>query len=105
IGTFRVDNPAAVALGSEPLKAEESTNYSLGLVLQPADGLYITVDAYHIKVDDRILLSENLTSTAVRNYLQANGYPGIGGGRYFTNAVDTKTQGVDIVATQAWDLA
>ncbi|KQZ66549.1 MULTISPECIES: TonB-dependent receptor [unclassified Lysobacter] len=105
IGTFRVDNPAAVALGSESLKAEESTNYSLGLVLQPSDGLYITIDAYHIKVDDRILLSENLTSTAVRNYLQANGYPGIGGGRYFTNAVDTKTQGVDIVATQAWDLA
>ncbi|KRA72073.1 ligand-gated channel [Lysobacter sp. Root667] len=105
IGTFRVDNPAAVALGSESLKAEESTNYSLGLVLQPSDGLYITIDAYHIKVDDRILLSENLTSTAVRNYLQANGYPGIGGGRYFTNAVDTKTQGVDIVATQALDLA
>ncbi|SFL25344.1 TonB-dependent receptor plug domain-containing protein [Lysobacter sp. cf310] len=105
IGTFRVDNPAAIALGSESLKAEESTNYSLGLVLQPSDSLYITIDAYHIKVDDRILLSENLTSTAVRNYLQANGYPGIGGGRYFTNAVDTKTQGVDIIATQNWDLA
>lgn len=105
IGTFRVDNPAAIALGSESLRAEESTNYSLGLVLQPSDGLYITIDAYHIKVDDRILLSENLTSAAVRNYLQANGYPGIGGGRYFTNAVDTKTQGVDIVATQAWELA
>ncbi|UHQ24175.1 TonB-dependent receptor [Lysobacter sp. 5GHs7-4] len=105
IGTFRVDNPAAIALGSESLKAEESTNYSLGLVLQPRDGLYITVDAYHIKVDDRILLSENLTSTAVRNYLQANGYPGIGGGRYFTNAVDTKTQGVDLIATQAFALA
>ncbi|MFQ6311224.1 TonB-dependent receptor plug domain-containing protein [Lysobacter capsici] len=104
IGTFRVDNPAAVALGSEALKAEESTNYSLGLVLQPADGLYITVDAYKIEVEDRILLSENLTSAAVRNYLQANGYPGIGGGRYFTNAVDTDTQGVDVVATQAWDL-
>ncbi|MBX9400010.1 TonB-dependent receptor [Lysobacter sp. BMK333-48F3] len=105
IGTFRVDNPAAVALGSEPLKAEESTNYSLGLVLQPADALYITVDAYDIKVKDRILLSENLTSTAVRNYLQANGYPGIGGGRYFTNAVDTKTQGVDVIATYGWELA
>ena len=105
IGTFRVDNPAAVALGSEALKAEESTNYSLGLVLQPRDGLYITVDAYKIEVEDRILLSENLTSTAVRNYLQANGYPGIGGGRYFTNAVDTDTQGIDVVATQAWDLS
>ncbi|WP_408952695.1 TonB-dependent receptor plug domain-containing protein [Lysobacter sp. Hz 25] len=104
IGTFRVDNPAAIALGSEALKAEESTNYSLGLVLQPADQLYITIDAYNIQVKDRILLSENLTSTAVRNYLNANGYPGIGGGRYFTNAVDTDTKGVDIIATYGWDV-
>jgi len=105
IGTFRTDNPAAVALGAEPLKAEESTNYSLGLVLQPVDSLYVTVDAYRIDIDDRIVLSENLTSTAVRNYLQANGYAGIGGGRYFTNAVDTRTTGVDAVGTYRWALA
>jgi len=104
IGTFRTDNPAAVALGAEPLKAEESTNYSLGLVLQPIDALYVTIDAYRIDIDDRILLSENLTSTAVRNYLQANGYTGIGGGRYFTNAVDTRTTGVDAIGTYRWAL-
>lgn len=104
IVTFRVNNPAAIALGAEPLKAEESENISLGLVLQPVDQLYITVDAYQIKVDDRIALSENLTSTAVRDFLNANGFVGVGGGRYFTNAVDTTTQGVDIVATYNWDL-
>ncbi|WP_434030353.1 TonB-dependent receptor plug domain-containing protein [[Pseudomonas] boreopolis] len=104
IGTFRTDNPAAVALGAEPLKAEESRNYGLGLVLQPVDGLYVTIDAYRIDIDDRIVLSENLTSTAVRNYLQANGYAGIGGGRYFTNAVDTKTTGVDAVGSYHWQL-
>jgi Outer membrane receptor for ferrienterochelin and colicins len=99
IGTFRTDNPAAVALGAEPLKAEKSKNYGLGLVLQPVDALYVTIDAYRIDIDDRIVLSENLTSTAVRNYLQGNGYAGIGGGRYFTNAIDTKTQGVDAIGT------
>jgi len=104
IGTFRTDNPAAIALGAEPLRAEESDNYSLGLVLQPVDALYVTVDAYRIDIDDRILLSENLTSTAVRDFLQANGYTGIGGGRYFTNAVDTKTTGVDAIGTYRWAL-
>ena len=99
IGTFRTDNPAAIALGAEPLKAEESVNYGLGLVLQPVDGLYVTVDAYRIDIDDRIVLSENLTTAPVRNYLQANGFPGIGGGRYFTNAVDTKTTGIDLVGS------
>ncbi|MEZ5546068.1 MAG: TonB-dependent receptor [Lysobacteraceae bacterium] len=108
IVTFRVNHPAAIALGAEPLSAEESTNYSLGLVLQPTDGFYITIDAYQIKVTDRITLSENLTSTAVRDYLNAHGFPGVGGGRYFTNAIDTTTQGIDVVGTytfgEAFDL-
>jgi len=104
IVTFRVNNPAALALGSEPLRPEESTNLSIGLVLQPVEGLYITVDAYQIEVEDRITLSENLTSTAVRNFLNANGFPGVGGGRYFTNAINTTTRGVDIIGTYAWQL-
>lgn len=103
--TFRVTNPAGIALGAEPLKAEESDNLSLGLVLTPADGLYVTIDAYRIKVKDRITLSENLTSTAVRTYLNTNGFPDVAGGRYFTNALDTTTTGIDVVGTYAWQLA
>jgi iron complex outermembrane receptor protein len=103
--TFRVTNPAGIALGAEPLKAEESDNLSLGLVLTPAEGLYVTVDAYRIKVKDRITLSENLTSTAVRTYLNQNGFPDVAGGRYFTNALDTTTTGIDVVGTYTWNLA
>ena len=99
IRTFRVNDPAAIALGAEPLRPEESTNVSLGAVLQPANNLYVTVDAYRIQVKDRVVLSENLTSTAVRNFLNRSGFPDIGGGRYFTNAIDTTTQGVDVVGT------
>ncbi len=104
IVTFRVTNPAGIALGAEPLRAEESTNYSLGLVLQPVDRLYITIDAYRIELEDRITLSENLTSAAVRNYLNANGFPGVGGGRYFTNAIDTTTDGIDVIGTYGWEV-
>ncbi len=104
IRTFRVNDAAAVALGAEPLKAEESKNLSLGLVLQPIDNLYVTVDAYRIDIDDRIMLSENLTSAAVRAYLNANVDPALGGGRYFTNAIDTSTKGVDIIGTYRWGI-
>jgi iron complex outermembrane receptor protein len=104
IRTFRVNDPAAIALGAEPLKAEESTNVSLGLVLQPVENLYITLDAYRIDIDDRIMLSENLTSTAVRNFLNATVDPALGGGRYFTNAIDTRTRGVDLIGTYRWDI-
>ncbi len=104
IVTFRVNNPAAIALGAEPLRPEESTNFSLGLVLQPIDNMYITVDAYRIELDDRISLSENLTSTAVRTFLNTNGFIGVGGGRYFTNAIDTTTDGIDLVGTYSWEM-
>ncbi|MFT4178649.1 MAG: TonB-dependent receptor [Thermomonas sp.] len=102
--TFRVNHPAAIALGAEPLKAEESKNFSLGLVLTPLEGLYITADAYQIKITDRISLSENLTSALVRTYLNTNGFPAVAGGRYFTNALDTTTTGIDVIGTYAWKL-
>jgi iron complex outermembrane recepter protein len=109
IRTFRVNDRAATALGAEQLKAEESKNLSLGLVLQPIENLYVTVDAYRIDIDDRIMLSENLTSTLVRNFLNNPvlnpGTPGnLGGGRYFTNAIDTSTKGVDIIGTYRWSI-
>lgn len=104
IVTFRVTNPAARALGAEPLRPEESTNYSLGLVLQPVDRMYLTIDAYRIRVEDRISLSENLTSAAVRTFLNSRGFTGVGGGRYFTNAIDTTTDGIDVVGTYSWTL-
>ncbi len=102
VRTFAADSPTALALGSEPLKAEKSRNESIGLVLQPIEDLYLTIDAYQIKVDDRIVLSENLTGAAVTSFLEARGITGVTGGRYFTNAIDTRTKGIDIVGSYRW---
>ncbi len=101
ITTFPVSDPVAIALGAKPLKAEESDNYSLGAVVRFGK-FSLTADAYQINVDDRIVLSENLTQTNVRAYLQAQGFIGSGGGRFFINGVDTETQGLDIVANYAF---
>jgi iron complex outermembrane recepter protein len=98
ITTFTPNDPVAVALGAKPLKAEKSTNFSLGAVMRLAP-ISLTVDAYRINVRDRIVLSENLTSTAVRNYIVSQGFSGVGGGRFFINGVDTNTKGVDVVAS------
>lgn len=102
ITTFTPNDPVAVALGAKPLKAEKSTNFSLGAVMRFAP-VSLTVDAYRINVRDRIVLSENLLSTAVRNYIVSQGFIGVGGGRFFINGVDTKTEGVDIVASMPWN--
>jgi iron complex outermembrane receptor protein len=96
ITTFPVSDPVAVALGAKPLDAEESVNYSIGAVARFGD-FTLTVDAYRIDIDNRIVLSENLTQLEVRNYLTGLGFVGVGGGRFFINGVDTTTEGVDIV--------
>ena len=104
IRTFPATSDVAQALGAEPLQPEESLSYSLGLVLQPADALYVTIDAYQVDVDDRIVLSANLTGN-IREFLEERGIFGVTGGRYFTNAIDTRTRGIDVVGTHRWDLA
>lgn len=101
ITTFTVDDPVAIALGATPLDAEKSVNYALGFVFR-AGAFNLTVDGYRIDVEDRIVLSENLTAANVQAYLQAQGFIGSGGGRFFLNGVETETQGVDIIANYAF---
>jgi iron complex outermembrane receptor protein len=99
-----VDSAAAIALGANPLKAEKSLNYSAGVVLTPLPRLAITVDAYQIKVEDRILLSGTLQGAAVNAVLAAAGITSSTAGFYFSNAADTRTRGLDVVATYRADL-
>lgn len=106
-GTFPVESAAAAALGARPLKAEKSRNLSLGLLLQPLAQWQTTIDLYQIDIDDRVLLSANLSlPTALRQQLAAQGVL-VSAGRYFTNALDTRTRGVDVVSTwqQDWGAA
>ncbi|MCR6663535.1 MAG: TonB-dependent receptor [Luteimonas sp.] len=106
-GTFRTTSAAAQALGAEPLQAETSLSYSLGLVLQPVDRLYLTIDAYQIDIDDRIVLSSNLTANTsdpndpIIALLASLGITGVNSARYFTNAVDTRSRGIDVVGSYA----
>lgn len=98
VGTFPVESPIAVALGSQPLEAESSLNLSAGLVFNMVDGLNLTVDYYNIKINDRIVLTENLTGADVVTLLQNAGVAGTSA-RFFTNGIDTRTEGLDIVGS------
>ena len=98
ITSFPVSDPVARALGAKDLDAEEAVNFSLGAVMN-FSAVTLTIDAYQIDIDDRIVLSENLTQDNVRAYLESQGFIGIGGGRFFINGVDTETTGVDVVFT------
>lgn len=104
IHMFPADSAAARSLGATDLKPEKSTSYSLGLVLRPTDTSSVTIDAYKINVRDRVVLTENLTGSAVRQALTSAGYTNIIGASFFTNGMDTSTKGIDIVGRQHLDL-
>lgn len=96
-GVLPVDSAAAKALGAEALKPEKSENYSLGFTWNPLSKLNLSVDAFQINIKDRIALGGILRGADVRGILEKQGVLGSDGGQYFTNAVDTKTKGVDVV--------
>lgn len=98
IGTFPVSSPIAVALGAQPLDAETSLNLSGGVVFNMLRGLSLTIDYYNIEINDRITLTENLQGADVVAILQAAGVVGTSA-RFFINGIDTRTQGVDVVAS------
>ena len=98
IGVFPVDHPASQLLGSQPLKEETSINVSAGLAVTPRDGLTLTADYFRITIDDRILLGATFDDDTTRAILARGGFTGIGGVQYFTNGLDTRTQGVDVTA-------
>nr|WP_301287278.1 TonB-dependent receptor [Sphingobium sp. OAS761] len=101
VRALQVNDPVAVAWGARQLKPEKSTNISAGLILTPSPGLNITVDAYQIRIRDRILLSGVLTGGAngLGNLLAAAGLAPDQSGFYFSNAATTRTRGLDIVGT------
>ncbi len=99
------DDPIALLLGAQDLKAEESVSYNLGFVVRTDAGFHLTVDYYRVDIDDRITLSERIGGQAVTDFIDASlGIPNVLGVRFFTNAVDTETKGYDIVAEYGFDL-
>ncbi|MGQ0647918.1 MAG: TonB-dependent receptor [Gemmatimonadaceae bacterium] len=95
IGIFSVEDPAAKALGSQPLKAESSVNFSGGFAWSPNDQFTITSDGYFINLNDRILLTGFISGDSVEKILARQGLA-VTAGQYFTNIVDTRTKGFDV---------
>ena len=106
-GIFPPDSAAAQIFGATSLDAEESLQFTLGLAATPTDGLTITLDYYFIELTDRLILSSDFEVTpAIAAQLEAAGVPGantIAQVSFFTNDVDTETQGIDLVATYDMD--
>jgi iron complex outermembrane receptor protein len=96
VGNFPVDHRASQIFGAKPLKEETSVNLSGGFALTPRDNLTFTVDFFHVTIDNRILLGATFGDTVSQRILSDSGFSTIGAVQFFTNGLDTRTNGVDI---------
>ena len=102
--TLPVAAPIAQALGAKSLQAEKSVNYALGGSFTNSGGFSLTVDAFQIEIKDRITLSDRFFGDAIEAFVSRQpGGAGIASVRFFTNAADTRTKGVDVIARQTLD--
>jgi iron complex outermembrane receptor protein len=104
-GTFNnVDPVIRQGLGVPQLTAETSENLSAGFTLKPLNNLSLSVDYYNVKVDNRVLFTGEIgyidgsvgnPQNPVEDILEANSITSL---KFFVNAVDTETSGIDLVA-------
>lgn len=103
-GTFNNLSEVARSLEVGALQPEESQSYSLGLVWSGYNGLSLTIDAFQIGIDDRIILSSSLIPSDSPAVATALEQAGADNARFFVNAVDTTTRGIDVVVAQDFDI-
>lgn len=102
-------SPIPTALGIDGLDLETSTNFGAGFVLNPFDGFTLTVDLYQIEIDDRIVLGGQLDEATLLAAGQNDAAAallatGAAQASFFSNAANTRTRGLDFVATYKTDL-
>jgi iron complex outermembrane recepter protein len=95
----RNGSPLTRALGIPDLRQETATNLSIGLTAR-SGAFSATVDAYRVSIDDRIVLTGAFEEDddVIGSELQRLD---VGAAQFFTNALDTRTVGLDVVLTFA----
>jgi len=105
-GTIPATSAVALRNGGAPLKAEDATNFTLGVYATIGE-FDVTVDYFDIDVEDRLNLSSEveLTDDDIADLI-AEGVPGAGDlrrFRFFTNDFNTNTSGFDIIVSTSTD--
>lgn len=99
IGNFPVNNRASRIFGAKELQEETSINLSTGFAWSPTNDFSITMDYFRISIADRILLGATFDGTSdpvVEKILADSGLTQIAGVQFPTNALDSRTNGLDL---------
>lgn len=104
--TFQNESKIAGDFGISPLQAEKAVNLSSGFTSSISKNISFTIDAYWIQIKNRVIYSGNITGSypEVRSILNDNNLQDVQNVRFFSNAINTRTKGVDIVFSGRWPI-
>ena len=105
--TFRNESKIAEDFGIPSLNAEKSLNLNAGITWKLTKQVNLIADAYWIQIRDRIVLSgffSRKNNTVVNQILSQYLYNDIFSVAFFTNAINTKTRGIDIAFKGKWKI-
>lgn len=97
-GIFRNNSAVANVFGIPSLQGERSVNISSGVTSALSQNIRFTMDAFWIQIKNRIVLSgvfDRSVNSDVNTLL--NGMTDVTQVQFFTNAISTRTKGVDIM--------
>ncbi|WP_081604631.1 TonB-dependent receptor [Nafulsella turpanensis] len=97
VGTFRNDSRIAELFGIPSLTNETSLNFSAGLAWAILDELDLTIDAYYITVDDRVVLTSSFSGNNSEEIARILALANAGSATFFVNGIDTETRGIDVI--------
>ena len=98
VGLFDNDSDVARALGVPDLEEEKSYSLSGGVTVNPNSKLSVSTDLFYTEIDDRVILSGNIGGDALVDLLENEGIFNVQRAQIFSNAVDTRTWGLDLTA-------
>jgi len=94
-------SPDVAAVGGTALTEETSFNISAGFTADLGDYISLTADVYQIEVDDRIYRTGDISVPPLPSDPPGAPARSIS---FYTNALDVRHQGVDVVVTSAFDV-
>lgn len=100
-----VNSSWAKALGATKLKGEQSRSFSIGVDATPMKNWTFTANIYRISISDRLFNTSQFGGSQIESLLSNAGLPGVLYASYYSNPVNTTTNGGDISTSYTWKTA
>jgi iron complex outermembrane receptor protein len=103
-GIFSNNSNVTKAFGIPSLAPERSVNLGGGFTSKLSHNISLTVDGYWIQIKNRIVLSGVFRKENPDVAVILGNYPNIDLVQFYTNAINTRTHGIDVVLNGSWNI-